>query len=280
VIFVPSHLYQFVQAYPRLLALSGAGVSTGSGIPDYRDEQGRWKRKSPVTHQEFLRSPAVRRRYWARSMIGWPLMANARPNAAHSALACLEAAGYVRSLVTQNVDGLHQRAGSSVVIELHGNIARVVCVDCRAQVSRRSVQQMLESANPQLLRTTVAIAPDGDAELETNEFDAFTIPDCAQCGGILKPDVVFFGDAVPRPRVETTLEALAQADALLVVGSSLMIYSGYRFCEQARRLGKPIAAINIGQTRADHLLELKIERPCAEALANLVDELALTNVPG
>jgi NAD-dependent SIR2 family protein deacetylase len=139
---------------------------------------------------------------------------------------------------------------------------------------------MLESANPQLLRTTVAIAPDGDAELETNEFDAFTIPDCAQCGGILKPDVVFFGDAVPRPRVETTLEALAQADALLVVGSSLMIYSGYRFCEQARRLGKPTAAINIGQTRADHLLELKIERPCAEALANLVDELALTNVPG
>jgi NAD-dependent SIR2 family protein deacetylase len=211
-------------------------------------------------------------------MIGWPLMANARPNAAHSALAGLEATGYVRSLVTQNVDGLHQRAGSNAVIELHGNIARVVCVDCRAQVSRRSVQQMLESANPQLLRTTVAIAPDGDAELETNEFDAFTIPECAQCCGILKPDVVFFGDAVPRQRVETTLEALAQADALLVVGSSLMIYSGYRFCEHARRLGKPIAAINIGQTRADHLLELKIERPCAEALASLVDELALANV--
>ena len=277
---MPNRLSRFIREYPRLLVLSGAGVSTDSGIPDYRDEQGRWKRKSPVTHQEFLRSPAVRRRYWARSMIGWPLMSNARPNAAHSALARLEAAGYVHSLVTQNVDGLHQRAGSGAVIELHGNIARVVCVDCHAQVSRHSVQQMLELANPQVLCTAAAIAPDGDADVEATELDTFTIPDCAQCGGILKPDVVFFGDAVPRQRVEATLTALRQADALLVVGSSLMIYSGYRFCEHAQRLGKPIAAINIGQTRADHLLEFKVERPCAEALSGLVDELALANVPG
>jgi len=256
-----------------LFVLTGAGISTGSGIPDYRDDQGRWKRKPPVTLQDFMRSAAVRRRYWARSMIGWPVIANARPNAAHEALACLEGVAHVHRLVTQNVDGLHQRAGSARVIELHGNIAGVACVDCHAEVSRHCVQQMLEAANPGHLRLCAVTAPDGDAYLDLDDLDAFEVPDCSRCGGILKPTVVFFGDVVPRHRVDATMQALEQADAMLVVGSSLMIYSGYRFCEHAHRMQKPIAAINLGHTRADHLFHLKIERPCEDALVDLIDRL-------
>ena len=263
----------FVREHPRLFVLTGAGISTGSGIPDYRDDQGRWKRKPPVTLQDFMRSAAVRRRYWARSMIGWPVIANARPNVAHEALVRLEAAAHVHRLVTQNVDGLHQRAGSARVIELHGNVAGVHCVDCHAEVSRYYVQQMLEAANPGHLHLAAVTAPDGDADLHLDELDAFEVPDCSRCGGILKPTVVFFGDAVPRDRVDATMQALEQADAMLVVGSSLMIYSGYRFCEHAQRLRKPIAAINLGHTRADHLFRLKIERPCTDALVDLADRL-------
>jgi NAD-dependent SIR2 family protein deacetylase len=267
-------LSRFVQQYPRLFVLSGAGVSTGSGIPDYRDEQGRWKRKPPVTLQDFMRSASVRQRYWARSMIGWPVIANARPNAGHEALARLEAVGRVHRLVTQNVDGLHQQAGSARVIELHGNIARVACVDCHAEVSRLSVQHMLEAAHPELLSASALTAPDGDADIDLGDLEAFKVPNCSQCGGILKPDLVFFGDCVPKKRVDTAMEALAQADAMLVIGSSLMIYSGYRFCEHAHRMGKPIAAINLGHTRADHLFRVKIERSCADALVDLVRTLS------
>ena len=260
----------FMHEYPRLFILTGAGISTGSGIPDYRDEQGRWKRNPPVTLQDFMRSTSVRRRYWARSMTGWPVIANARPNAAHGALARIEMAGRVHRLVTQNVDGLHQRAGSTDVVELHGTIARVACVNCDAEVSRLSVQEMLEAANREHATLFAATAPDGDADLDLDELDSFKVPDCFRCGGILKPDVVFFGDGVPRERVDSAMEALEQADGMLVVGSSLMTYSGYRFCEHAHRLGKPIAAINLGRTRADHLFRLKVERPCAEVLVELV----------
>lgn len=256
-----------------MFVLSGAGVSTDSGIPDYRDQQGRWKRKPPVMLQDFMGSASVRRRYWARSMIGWPVVANAKPNAAHEALARLEAAAHVSRLVTQNVDGLHQRAGSSHVIELHGNVAGVTCVDCCAEVSRHCVQQVLVTANPERLYLGAVTAPDGDADLDLGDLDAFEVPDCPRCGGILKPNVVFFGDGVPRDRVEATMEALEQADAMLVVGSSLMIYSGYRFCEHAHQMDIPIAAINLGQTRADHLFCLKIERPCADVLVDLIDTL-------
>jgi NAD-dependent SIR2 family protein deacetylase len=268
-----SGLFRFLQEHPRLFVLSGAGISTGSGIPDYRDEQGRWKRKPPVTLQDFMRSASVRQRYWARSMIGWPIIANARPNAAHEALARLEAAGRVYRLVTQNVDGLHQRAGSVRVIELHGSVAGVTCLDCHAEMSRLSVQQMLEAANPEHLTLCAVTAPDGDADLDLRDLSAFKVPDCSRCGGMLKPKVVFFGDGVPRERVDATLEALEQADAMLVVGSSLMVYSGYRFCERANRMGKPIAAINLGHTRADHLFRLKVERPCADVLVDLVHML-------
>jgi NAD-dependent SIR2 family protein deacetylase len=274
-ILVREALVRFVRRHPRLFVLSGAGISTASGIPDYRDEEGRWKRKSPVEMSEFLASDAARRRYWARSMAGWPAVARARPNAAHAALARLQAAGYVHGLVTQNVDGLHQRAGSRQVIELHGSVDRVVCLDCGGMLARRVVQDWLEAANPSFAdaAAVAAGAPDGDADLEPAGLDAFRLPECEACGGTLKPDVVFFGDTVPKPRVEQAMAALASADAVLVLGSSLMLYSGYRFCAAAHRGGKPIAAINLGRTRADPLLQLKLESPCAQALGNLTGSL-------
>ncbi len=262
-------LFGFVRRHSRLFVLSGAGVSTASGIADYRDKDGRWKRSPPVNVQDFVESPAVRRRYWARGMIGWPTIACARPNQAHAALAHLQAAATVCRLVTQNVDGLHQRAGSDHVIELHGSIAQVICLECDIRVTRSDIQQWLEAANPAYARRCAASAPDGDADIDPVDWDGFKAPDCPRCRGILKPDVVFFGDTVPRERVAEALEALEQADALLVVGSSLMLYSGYRFCESARRMQKPIAAINLGRTRADHLFQVKIERPCAEVLVDL-----------
>jgi NAD-dependent SIR2 family protein deacetylase len=257
----------FVRQHPRLFILSGAGISTASGIPDYRDEEGRWKRSQPVNGRDFVGSAAVRQRYWTRSMIGWPTVERARPNAGHQALARLQALGHVDRLVTQNVDGLHQRAGSEAVIELHGSISHVACLDCSLRMARGDVQRWLEAANPHHAKRSAAAAPDGDADIDPDH--SFKTPDCPRCSGILKPDVVFFGDSVPRDRVAEAVSALEQADAMLVVGSSLMLYSGYRFCEAARRMRKPIAAINLGRTRADHLFEVKICRPCAEVLVDL-----------
>ena len=265
-------LAAFVHAHPRLFVLTGAGVSTGSGIPGYRDRDARWQRRQPVTHQDFVRSDAARRRYWARSMAGWPLMANAAPNAAHQALARLELAGRIAQLVTQNVDGLHQRAGSARVIELHGNIHGVVCLDCRAPLRRAVLQARLEAANPAFAGGTARVAPDGDADLE-QDCTSFVVPDCPSCGGTLKPDVVFFGANVPRPLAAGALAALEEADAVLAIGSTLMAYSGYRFCEHARAAGRPVAAINLGRTRADALLELKIEEDCAAVLTALAERL-------
>jgi NAD-dependent SIR2 family protein deacetylase len=269
------HLVGFVQQYPRLFVLSGAGISTDSGIPGYRDADGRWRRTPPVLLQDFLRSESVRQRYWARSMIGWPMVARAHPNTAHDALARLEAAGRLQRLVTQNVDGLHQRAGSSRVIELHGNLDRVVCLECGALHSRASIQRTLESLNPEFEAAIAPTAADGDADVERRDLDLFRVPQCSRCAGVLKPNVVFFGEGVPRDRVDDALTALEQADAMLVVGSSLMVYSGFRFCEWADAMGKPMAAVNLGRTRADHLLALKIERPCAAALSSLLDRLGI-----
>ena len=265
----------FVQQYPRLFVLSGAGISTDSGIPGYRDADGRWRRTPPVLLQDFLRSESVRQRYWARSIVGWPIVASARPNIAHDALARLEAAGRFGQLVTQNVDGLHQRAGNSQVIELHGNLDRVVCVECGALHPRALIQRTLEALNPQYQAATIATAADGDADIEHLDLDLFRVPQCPRCAGVVKPNVVFFGEGVPGHGVDAALRSLEQADAMLVVGSSLMVYSGFRFCEWAGTKGKPIAAVNLGRTRADHLLALKIERPCAEALASLVERLGI-----
>ena len=269
-----AELCAFVAAHARLFVLGGAGVSTASGIPGYRDRDARWNRTPPVMLQDFLGKPSARRRYWARSMIGWPMVAGAGPNAAHEALARLEDAGRLSSLVTQNVDGLHQRAGSSKVLELHGNIDHVKCLDCGMTYNRARIQQTLETANPAFARAAATAAPDGDADLDARDLDRFEVPACACCGGVLKPDVVFFGDSVPRDRVAAASKAVDDCDAMLVVGSSLMAYSGFRLCEQAERSGKPIAAINLGRTRADLLLTLKIEQPCAEALTALVASLS------
>ena len=265
-------LARFARDHPRLFVLTGAGISTPSGIPGYRDAEGNWQRTPPVTHQEFVRSEAARKRYWTRSLAGWPAVQDALPNAAHNALASLERMGRMTRLVTQNVDGLHQRAGSREVIDLHGRLDRVVCLDCGAVQARESVQEAMQSANPGFASRSAQLAPDGDAELAI-DCSEFAVPACGRCGGTLKPDVVFFGDGVPRPRVQSAFDALDAADAMLVVGSSLMAYSGYRFCERARDLGKPIAALNRGRTRADALFALKIDADCVPTLSLLAAAL-------
>ncbi|MFC0590979.1 NAD-dependent protein deacetylase [Ottowia pentelensis] len=267
-------LAAFARRHPRLLVLTGAGCSTDSGIPDYRDAQGQWKRAPPMTYQAFTGDAHARQRYWARSLIGWRVMSAARPGPAHRALARLEAAGHVELLLTQNVDGLHGAAGSRRVIDLHGRIDTVVCLARQARLPRADWQALLHTRNPGWQRHQAATAPDGDADLDGLDFSTFEVPDCPRCGtGLLKPDVVFFGESVPRPRVDAAFAALQRADALLVAGSSLMVYSGYRFAQAAATAGKPIAAINLGRTRADELLALKLEQPVGAALQALAEAL-------
>lgn len=255
------------------VVLTGAGLSTGSGIPAYRDAEGRWAHPAPVQHQAFVRDEAVRRRYWARSFVGWRRFGQARPNAGHTALAALERQGCVHTLITQNVDGLHLAAGSRAVIELHGALRQVMCLACGQRHERAQVQGWLEALNPgfdpQAAEAAARTAPDGDAHLQDSAYQGFVVPACPACGGVLKPDVVFYGDNVPRDRVADAQVAVHEAAGLLVVGSSLMVYSGYRFVAAAARNGVPIAAINLGRTRADAMLALKVEQPCAVALEAL-----------
>jgi NAD-dependent SIR2 family protein deacetylase len=269
-------LARFLQRHRNVLALTGAGMSTASGIPDYRDKDGVRRGRAPVQGPEFRRSDAVRRRYWARSMVGYPTLAQAAPNAGHHALAALEQGGALGAVITQNVDGLHQRAGSQKLIELHGNIHGVVCLDCRTQYARGAIQEQLLRENPQLAGSNAQPLPDGDAQLEPEALEHFSVPQCGNCGGVLQPDVVFFGDTIPRDRTELALQTMAEADALLVVGSSLMVFSGYRFCKLAAETGKPIAAINAGVTRADALLSLKLALSAETALPQLAQRLELT----
>jgi NAD-dependent SIR2 family protein deacetylase len=278
---VPSTLLiRFIESHPRLFVLTGAGCSTESGIPDYRDAEGNWKRTArPMTLQSFMGDEGARRRYWARSLLGWPRFGAARPNAAHHALAQLQQQGRIAALVTQNVDGLHQAAGSIDVIDLHGRLDRVRCMGCERLTSRSEHQQRLLQHNPRWSTrlaqherdAAVRDRPDGDIELPAAQSADFDIPACAACGGILKPDVVFFGESVPAERVASAREQLQRADAMLVVGSSLMLYSGYRFAQYAAERGKPIAAINLGRTRADELLALKVARPCASSLGHALE---------
>lgn len=262
-------LRDFISRHRRLFVLTGAGCSTDSGIPDYRDANGGWKRSPPVNLQAFMGSEPARQRYWARSFVGWQRFRLAAPNGAHAALARLEQRGRLGLLVTQNVDGLHQAAGSTKVIDLHGRLDQVRCMDCDSLLSREDLQAELLQRNSAWSVLEGRPAPDGDADLEGLPFDEFVVPACTRCGGVLKPDVVFFGESVPRPRVDAAMQQLEQADAVLVVGSSLMVYSGYRFVQAAAQSGKPIAAINLGRTRADELLTLKVSAPCALALAAL-----------
>ena len=266
-------LAEFLERYPRALVLTGAGLSTASGIPDYRDRDGTRRGRQPIQGPEFRRSVEIQRRYWARSMVGWPIMAGARPNGGHRALARLEKNGNFAHLLTQNVDGLHQQAGSQAVLELHGNVHSVVCMHCKAQFTRAFVQSLLADANPELANVLASPLPDGDAAIEPDALEDFHLPFCVECGGALAPDVVFFGDGIPPPRTARALAQMEAADALLVVGSSLMVYSGFRFCRMAHETGKPIAAINLGRTRADHLFQLKIEESAERLLPRAADLL-------
>ncbi len=273
-------LADFIARHPRLFVLTGAGCSTESGIPDYRDADGAWKRRAPITYQVFTTDAAMRRRYWARSMLGWPSVSAACPNAAHRALATLERLGRIELLVTQNVDGLHTTAGSHAVVDLHGRLDRVRCLACGAGFARGWLQSQLAARNPDWTDFAAGVAPDGDADLELADFSGFDVPDCPRCGGLLKPDVVFFGESVPAERVAQAFAALAAADALLVAGSSLMVYSGLRFVRRAAEAGLPVAALNLGRTRADDLLALKVAAPCGATLAAAVEALAPARTAG
>ena len=259
-------LERFIASAGRVAVVTGAGVSTASGIPDYRDRDGEWKHARPVQYADFVSRPEVRQRYWARSFAGWGRIAGAKPNPAHKALAALETGGKVDTLITQNVDGLHHRAGSRRVIDLHGRLQTVLCMGCGQRTSREQWQEKLAAANPSWDSDTDDYAPDGDAKLREEDVIKFVTLDCESCGGLVKPDVVFFGENVPKDRVASALEALDRAAALLVVGSSLMVFSGYRFARRAAENGKPIAIVNRGRTRADDFATLKIDADCGVIL--------------
>lgn len=247
------------------LALTGAGVSTDSGIPDYRGPSS--PARQPMTYQDFVSGPALQQRYWARAHIGWQRMAGAEPNAAHLALARLQDEGSLSGLITQNVDGLHERAGHGNAVDLHGRIDRVICLSCRDVSTRQELHGRLSLLNPGHADRVVDFAPDGDALLENTEH--FQVAACELCHGILKPDVVFFGENVPRDRVAQCIELVDAAESLLVLGSSLQVMSGLRFVRQARKRGIPVVIVNRGITRGDDLADLKIDAGCAETLRSL-----------
>jgi NAD-dependent SIR2 family protein deacetylase len=254
----------------RIAVLTGAGVSTDSGIPDYRGEGA--PRRTPMTVDQFFASEAARRRYWIGSHLGWKAFAAASPNAGHRALAGLERAGVVTGIVTQNVDGLHLRAGSARVVELHGTMRRVLCTRCGQVFDRRDIAHRLEADNPWLVTDAdTALGPDGDVLPES--ADGFVVPDCSVCGGLLKPDVVFFGEFIPAGRFRGAEQLVHASDALLVAGSSLVVNSGIRFTERARRKHMPLVIVNRGETRADAVATVKIDSGTSEALTALASAL-------
>lgn len=267
-------LVDFIRAHSRLTVLTGAGCSTDSGIPEYRDDDGNWKHRQPMQFAAFVNDEGKRRRYWAQSFAGWHRISGARPNPAHHAIATLERVGHVSGVITQNVDNLHKAAGSQNVIDLHGVLRRIRCLDCNVTECRHAYQNRLQDSNPDWRASITSVAPDGDARLSTDNFRSFDIPECLECGGIVKPDVVFFGEPVPELRTRTAKRLLLQSDALLVVGSSLMVFSGYRFVRIASETGKPIAIVNRGTTRADELATHKMTANCAELLSKTVNRLA------
>lgn len=259
----------------RIVALTGAGCSTESGIPDYRGPDTPPRTRPPIQHREFVDKAEHRLRYWARSMLGWPRLAAARPNDGHRALARLEATGVLAGLITQNVDGLHHAAGHRAVVELHGALARVRCLACDALTTRDELQARLRAANPAWPERarTVAIAPDGDADLPDELLADFAVVACAACGGVLMPDVVFFGGSVPRATLDAAWAAFERAEVLLVVGSSLTVFSGYRFVRRAAERGVPVAIVNRGPTRGDEHAALRLDARAGEALPALASAL-------
>ena len=273
---IREHLDTLLQAMAedKFLVLTGAGISTPSGIPDYRDSDGVRRGRQPMMYQEFLSAPQSRRRYWARAMLGWPRVRQARPNAAHEALATLQQRGRISDLITQNVDTLHDQAGSHDVIELHGSLHRVLCLDCGQRSERDEIQRQMEAQNPYLSGVDAVQAPDGDTLLDPAFEARFQVPQCPHCAGErMKPDVVFFGENVAQATAARAMAAAENAAGLLVVGSSLMAYSAFRLCRVIAERGKPLMAINLGKTRADDLLDLKIEGSCEALLPWLVEKL-------
>ncbi len=261
-----------------VVALVGAGLSTDSGIPDYRGPSGAQRRNTPMTYLSFTSDPAARRRYWARSYLGWAAMDRARPNAGHRALARLQHSGAVRALITQNVDGLHQAAGSPDVLELHGGLSRAICLNCGEATARRELDRQLRAANPGFDARIEMINPDGDAEIDDRELDRFVMVDCRACGaGPLKPDVVFFGETVPADRVVRCFELVDGAGALLVLGSSLKVMSGYRFVIRASERGIPIVIVNQGPTRGDERAQLKVDASLSEVLTSVTHAIPLAH---
>jgi NAD-dependent SIR2 family protein deacetylase len=259
----------------RVAVLTGAGMSTDSGIPDYRGPDS--PPSNPMTIRQFTSDPIFRQRYWARNHVGWRHMDETLPNAGHRSLAALEHAGVVTAVITQNVDLLHTKAGSRAVVNLHGTYAQVVCLSCGLTMSRAELAVELETMNPGFIERAervggIAVAPDADAMVE--ETSTFRYLDCPQCGGMLKPDIVYFGENVAKDVVEQAYSIVDEADALLVAGSSLTVFSGYRFVRRAAAMGKPVAIINHGPTRGDDLADVKIENGCSEMLALLADELS------
>lgn len=256
------------------LVLTGAGLSTASGIPAYRDENGQWSHPPPMQASTFYRSEAARKRYWARSLSGWARISAAQPNHAHQAIATLQRHQIVDTIITQNVDGLHQKAGSQRVIDLHGNLSRVVCRNCACVISRASVQRQLLTLNPSYSADSdSAPAPDGDSDTEPAALDPFQIPACRKCNGVLKPDVVFFGENVPAERVSACFDQLATASSLICIGSSLMVFSGFRFCREAHRRQQPIVILNQGRTRADDIATIRLPMDCSDALTEITQRL-------
>lgn len=256
------------------VVLTGAGVSTDSGVPGYRDETGAWTGAAPMQYSDFANSPEARQRYWARSFAGFSRMTNATPNPAHIAIAQLERAGRVSLLITQNVDGLHEHAGSQQVLNLHGVLSRIVCIQCGHSLARRALQARLSELNPEWIATDGVFRPDGDVELGDYDYQRFVVADCPNCAGPLKPDVVFFGERVPPERHTAANAAIAEAGLLLVAGSSLMVNSGYRLIRTAEQHGTPIVVINRGQTRADAVAALKLHGNAGALLTELVARLS------
>lgn len=256
-----------------VVVLSGAGISTESGIPDYRGETGSLRTHTPMTYGDFVASESGRQRYWARSHLGWRTIARALPNDGHRAVAALQARGFLSGVITQNVDGLHQAAGARDVIELHGNLDRVICLNCRSTSAREELDQRLRAANPGFEAEVTRINPDGDVDLAEEAVRTFRVVDCTRCAGVLKPDVVFFGENVPKPRVERCYRLIDDANAVLVLGSSLTVMSGFRFVRRAAKAGKPVLIINQGVTRGDPYAVHRVDLPLGDALTGLTGRL-------
>ncbi|XP_055678415.1 NAD-dependent protein deacylase Sirt4 [Lutzomyia longipalpis] len=281
--FIPKHnpvaesdiakLEEFLHNKSRILVLTGAGISTESGIPDYRSEGvGLYARSNtrPIQHPDFVKYPDVRKRYWARNYVGWPRFSSIEPNAIHHTLAKFEREGRILGLVTQNVDCLHTKAGSKKLIEIHGNGYTVICLSCDYSIPRHDFQSILNGLNPSLVATmTDMLRPDGDVDIPQAAIDAFVVPPCPKCGGSLKPRIVFFGDNVPMKTIEDIVRWNCESDGLLVLGSSLLVFSGYRLVMQTKELGLPVAIVNIGQTRGDALADLKISAKCGDIIPRL-----------